>query len=275
MHIAIPHDIMEGSPDLREGVRKLGYVARAAGIYRITRVLVYTHGLSRGRAGFIVKNLNYMVTPSYLRKDLFSLDRDLRYAGLLPPLKIPSHAPSGLPRRGELREGVVVRWDGYYSIVKIGEGVFAKVPKPLPLGSRVVVSIEAPTAREDTFRAHVVPRDSIKEYWGFDVEVVGIRDILSRYDSVILTGREGVNYLERLDHLRRALSASRVVVVFGSPRFGVDEILRSEGLGRVLEENPMINFIPNQGVETVRTEEAVLIVLSLINHILATGGPRP
>ncbi|WP_342765430.1 putative RNA uridine N3 methyltransferase [Vulcanisaeta sp. JCM 14467] len=145
--IAIPSDFIAESPDDREAVRKIGYLGRGAAIFQVSKIIIYRHKLAGGRdrAEFIMKNLQYLATPPYLRKDLFKLDKDLKYAGLLPPLKTPNHAPEGKPQRGEYREGVVVRWDGYFSIIKIGDGVYAKVPRPMPLGTRVVVQIDVPT----------------------------------------------------------------------------------------------------------------------------------
>ncbi len=147
--IAIPSDFLAEVPDDREAVRKIGYVGRGAAMFQVNKIIVYRHRLvgDRDRAVFINKNLQYLSAPPYLRKDLFKLDRDLKYVGLLPPLKTPNHAPEGKPQRGgEYREGgVVVRWDGYFSIIKIGNEVYAKVPRPMPLGTRVVVQIDAPT----------------------------------------------------------------------------------------------------------------------------------
>jgi hypothetical protein len=264
--IAIPSDVLAESPDDREAVRKIGYIGRGAAIFQVSKILIYRHRLAeRDRADFILKNLQYLSTPPYLRKDLFKLDKDLRYAGLLPPLKTPNHAPEGIPQRGEFREGVVVRWDGYYSIVKIGDGVYAKVPKPMPLGTRVVVQVDAPTSREDTYRAHVVPRDKLNIYWGFDAEVTSLGELFRRYDAVILTGKEGVDIKEAINDLRSYMSRDKVLVVFGSPYHGIDEILRAEGLGEFLSKYPFVNFIPGQGVESVRTEEAVIAVLSILN----------
>jgi len=33
----------------------------------------------------------------------------------------------------------------------------------------------------------------------------------------------------------------------------------------------VINFVPNQNVKTIRTEEAVIIALSIINYLLASN----
>lgn len=147
----------------------------------------------------------------------------------------------------------------------------------MPLGTRVIVQIDAQTSRGgDTYRAHVVPRDRLSIYWGgFEAEVAELNRLFSDYDYVILTGREGMNIKDAMEQLRNALSRDRVLVVFGSPYYGVDEILRAEGMEETLRRYPFINFIPGQGVETVRTEEAVTAVLSILNLVRYLHGSLP
>lgn len=78
-----------------------------------------------------------------------------------------------------------------------------------------------------------------------------------------------------MEHVRNALGRDRVLVIFGSPYHGVDEILRAEGMEWALRKYPFINFIPGQGVETVRTEEAVIAVLSILNLVRYLHGSLP
>ena len=61
----------------------------------------------------------------------------------------------------------------------------------------------------------------------------------------------------------------RILIAFGSPRRGLKELLRGEGL--TLEEafHYTINTIPNQGCETIRTEEAIYATLALLNLLEA------
>jgi predicted SPOUT superfamily RNA methylase MTH1 len=275
--IAIPSDFLAESPDNREAIRKIGYIGRGAAIFQVSRIIVYRHRLAgdRDKAQFIIKNLGYLSTPPYLRKDLFKLDKDLKYVGLLPPLKTPNHAPEGKPQRGEYREGIVIKWDGYDSIVKIGDGIYAKIPRPMPLGTRVIVQIDAPTTRDDTYRAHVVPRDRLSIYWGFESEIMDVSKLFDEYIYVILTGKEGISIKNAIEQINDFLSGDRFLVVFGSPYHGVDEILRAEGMENTLKKYPFINFIPGQGVETVRTEEAVIAVLSILNLIRHLHGSLP
>jgi predicted SPOUT superfamily RNA methylase MTH1 len=56
-------------------------------------------------------------------------------------------------------------------------------------------------------------------------------------------------------------------VVFGSPKKGIYEILSNEGQDPKNLSDFIVNFLPNQGVATVRTEEALLSTLTVLNLI--------
>jgi len=269
IHIAIPWNVLEEAPDEREKVRKIGYIGRGAAIFQTCKIIVYLHGnVNQQELKFLVRNLEYLKTPPYLRKHLFKIEPELKFAGLLPPLKTPSHGVNSIVKIGDVREGIVIKWDKYYSIVKIGDNIYAKIPKPYPIGQRIVVKIEAKTGREDTYRAHIVDIEKLGIYWNFEIEVKHIRELLknSEYDCVILTGKEG-NRIDKLfnELLRKIKSSEKILIVFGSPKMGVDDILRREKLEDELNKYYFINFIPFQGVETVRTEEAIIAVLSIIH----------
>ena len=60
-------------------------------------------------------------------------------------------------------------------------------------------------------------------------------------------------------------SSSRPLVLFGSPSEEVSEILAREDLSVNEIAHFNLNTIPNQGVETVRTEEALFATLSELN----------
>ncbi len=275
--VAVPWNVLEEAPDEREKVRKIGYICRGAAIFQTSRLIVYTYGRwNEQETRFLLRNLEYMVTPPYLRKHLFKIESELKLAGLLPPLRTPSHySTRERPRPGDLVEGVVVRWDGYYSIAKIGESYYAKIPRPHPVGSRLVLRIEAESG-SGMYRAHIVSLDKLNVYWNLRVEQRGLRELIEdkSYDTVILTGREGEEvcdlYEDLVSRVKRAKSVDkRILVVFGSPRLGVEEILRSEGLGIESDRMLFINFVPEQGVETIRTEEAIIAVLSILHLMRA------
>jgi predicted SPOUT superfamily RNA methylase MTH1 len=78
-----------------------------------------------------------------------------------------------------------------------------------------------------------------------------------------LTGREGRSICEVKPEIGK-----RTLVVFGGPRKGVDEIMEEAG---VKLAGQFINFAPGQGVETIRTEEAVFIALAILNYLVKCG----
>jgi predicted SPOUT superfamily RNA methylase MTH1 len=265
--IAIPYNVTEEATTDEEAVRKIGYIGRAAAMFRVRKILIYTF---RGdeplrKAAFIKKNLEYLVTPPYLRKDLFGIDTDLRLAGLLQPLTLPvfGHRKSS-PGIRDVRVGLVIRWEGYYSIVKVGEDKYVKVPRPYPIKSMILVSIDSMIS-ERFYRGHVVKSGSV--YAGYTVDLIELKELV-KLRNLIFTGKEGDSVINELSKLR-GLKDEDVVVVFGSPRMGIDDILKGEGLGNVLKSSLFINFVPNQGLVTIRTEEAIIAVLSILNVINA------
>ena len=58
------------------------------------------------------------------------------------------------------------------------------------------------------------------------------------------------------------------MVAFGSPRFGLREILQQEKLDRNDVLDYFVNTIPSQKTATVRTEEALLVSLGILNLAL-------
>lgn len=260
MDIAIPHDVLSEAPDEESKARKLGYIARAAAIFRVDNIIIYTYGddIDWGSVERMKMLLEYAVAPPNLRRRLFKLDRRLKLAGLLPPLKIPSHLAPKEPGRGDIIEGIVEKWDGYYSLVYIGGRKYAKVPKPYPIGSKIFVRIEAETDRPDILRASVVKRPPEGFYAGYKVSVRPFKSLAEGRSQIILTGREGASICGGLPK-----PAKDALVIFGGPRAGVDEIMKKEG---VELKGVFLNFAPGQGVEAIRTEEAVFIVLALLNY---------
>ncbi|MFN7105834.1 MAG: putative RNA uridine N3 methyltransferase, partial [Pyrobaculum sp.] len=79
--VAIPHDFLSEAPDEASKVRKLGYLARAAAIFKVEKVVIYHYGRPLVEEIDLAKTvLDYLVTPPYLRKKVFKLDRRLKLA---------------------------------------------------------------------------------------------------------------------------------------------------------------------------------------------------
>jgi len=212
------------------------------------------------------KLLAYQETPQYLRKALFKQDPDLQFSGILPPLRMPSHPNVSEPRVGEIREGLVIE-SGASSMVNAGFRAAVQVPSKLTLLERVTIRLARISPQ---LQGEPVEPTRLPIYWGFRVSRTNLtlgRLIRSRsQDLTISTSRRGKLVRDVLNELTvRWKSSRRPMVVFGSPSEGVPEILAKEGtdLGRIVDFN--LNMIANQGVETVRTEEAVFATMSILN----------
>src|SRR5207302_10928061 len=92
-----------------------------------------------------------------------------------------------------------------------------------------------------------------------------------RQDLTISTSRRVKVVREVLTELTlRWKTSRRPLVVYGSPSDGVPEILAKEGADITKMVDFNLNMIPNQGVQTVRTEEAVLTTMSILNLLEET-----
>jgi predicted SPOUT superfamily RNA methylase MTH1 len=215
--------------------------------------------------------LSYLETPQYLRKRLFKIQPQLRYVGVLPPLRSRHHP---LTRRwkdlveGEIRDGVVVKSRKEGVLVDIGVDITALIRNVcLPTGRRVTVEVKKKLIG---LEGRILDRSEVPMYWGY--QVTSSKQTLGRlmkdpqFDLVIGTSKFGVSihksYTDVEDRWRHA---RKVLVVFGAPSRGLYELAQREKLELVSLTDFIVNFLPNQGVETVRTEEAVFVTLGLLN----------
>ncbi|MFQ6134965.1 MAG: putative RNA uridine N3 methyltransferase [Nitrososphaerales archaeon] len=273
--VALPDTLLSDSGHLREKTVKLGAVARSCAIFRVQKIFIYRDQTERsGEASFIKTILEYLDTPQYLRRHLYGKRAELKYAGLLPPLRTPHHKLAERLsdiRRGEYREGVVVERRG-------GLHVDVGLPRLVPLdgrvskGSRVTVRF---TSEYPDLRCEAVGREDVDEYWGYEVSEAGpLRNLLRSIntDLLILTSRRGrpVKEVWR-DLISKVKRARSITVVFGSPRCGVYEILSKEGVKPKDLSRYVLNTLPQQGAATVRTEEALLGTLAILNLAISLG----
>jgi predicted SPOUT superfamily RNA methylase MTH1 len=218
-----------------------------------------------------------METPQYLRRHLFKKRPELRYVGLLPPLRTPHHpteASASKLRVGEIREGIVQDEDGETSLIYVGVDRLVRVTGRAPSkGGRATIRI---TETKPEPRGVFIGRGDVREYWGYEVHIsrrsLAELALEGGFDLTISTSRRGTPYPRISGDLRdRWLRARSVLVAFGSPRQGLEEILEREG--RRVEEvfHFNVNMIPDQGCETIRTEEAIYATLAILN-LLDQGG---
>jgi len=275
--LAVPASFTSDIPHPREKTSRVGTIARAAATFRVEEILVYRdrpHEGQRDDAQFIVTLLRYVETPQYLRKLLFPPDPLLRYAGVLPPLRTPHHPlekRSWRLKPGEFREGVVTRRRSEGVEVEVGVERPAILPESLPRGTRLTV--EVTEVSREAIRVRRVEPTEIGLYWGYRVSdsnpTLGEATKKGFFDLVVMTSRWGKPLTEAIGDIKeRWRDAQKALVAFGSPREGLREILAREGLDIDEVGDLVLNTIPLQGVETVRTEEAVWATLAVLNVIV-------
>jgi predicted SPOUT superfamily RNA methylase MTH1 len=276
LSIAIPASLVSDVPHLREKTMKIGLVGRAAAIFCVNEIIVFPDlpkTNQRRDANLIATILSYIETPQYLRKRMFKIKPELRYAGILPPLRTPHHPLANRTKDltvGEHREGVVLSLTEAGSLVDIGVERPALIPNAeLPLNTRVTVRITKLGKRP---RSTLASHDEIKMYWGYHTTVSDVpfgRLVKNQpFDLVIATSRHGTPLMKVIDKLAKRLEkAHKILVAFGAPTQGLYEIVAHENLKLNEAAHFTVNTIPNQGTETVRTEEALCASLAILNLI--------
>jgi predicted SPOUT superfamily RNA methylase MTH1 len=275
--VAIPVSMVSDIPHLREKTLKIGLIGRAAAIFRATEIIVFPDNLGANQKrdrNLIVTLLSYMETPQYLRKRLFKIKPELRYAGILPPLRTPHHPLEKRAKKlkiGEYREGATLTVTENGSLVDIGVERPVLIPDmKLPVNKRVTVKI---TKRGKHPQVSLANREEIEAYWGYTVTAskasFGQLTKPRAYDLVVATSKNGTPLTQVADELaKRWKKSRRVLVAFGAPTQGLQEIVAQEKLRLDEVADFTVNTIPDQGAETVRTEEALYASLALLNTIV-------
>lgn len=272
--IAIPASVISDTPHLREKTSKIGLIGRAAAIFGVEEIIIYEDepGVNRkADMDLIATLLSYMEAPQYLRKRLFKLKPELRYAGILPPLRTPHHP---LGKRvadltlGEFREGIAIAKTMEGTLIDIGVEKPALIQQKRPrLGERVTVKV---TSIGEHVLAELANRQEIPYYWGYKVTVwkdtFGKLAKDRRFALKIATSKHGAAFNDVKEEIARKWKNSQtVLVVFGAPSQGLYEIAKKEGLNLSEVVDFVVNTIPEQCTETVRTEEALVATLAVFN----------
>eukprot|EP00850_Spirogloea_muscicola_P010609 SM000063S19999 [mRNA] locus=s63:279058:285573:+ [translate_table: standard] len=219
LSIALPGSVIDNAQSLELATVLAGQLARAAAIFQIVVFDDGDRGPSRPRrwrtegddstgGAFMARVLQYLETPQYLRKTLIPMHKDLRFAGLLPPLDAPHQ-----PRANEwcpYREGVVLEapagkaWQKQGGCaVDVGLYQEVRLKEKVPPGLRVTVAMGA--NRESLTSGALLsavppsePREQEGLYWGYTVRLTrGLSGVLTgcpfggEYDYTIGTSEHG------------------------------------------------------------------------------------
>lgn len=272
--IAIPASVVSDTPHLREKTSKIGLIGRAAAIFRVDEIIIYQDNLKIDQTlemNLIALLLSYMEAPQYLRKRLFKIQPKLQFAGILPPLRTPHHPLNKQMKQlkvGEYREGITLSKTGESMLVDIGVEQPALIrDRQIPVNKRVTVKI---TKIERQVEAELANQEDITTYWGYSVaeEKSSLGKLVKgkHFDLTIATSKYGHPFAKVAEEIADRWRDSRsILIVFGAPTRGLNEIARYEGLGLNDIFDYVVNTIPLQGTETVRTEEALIATLAILN----------
>ncbi len=280
--VLVPSSVTREAEDKREATRKLGYIARAATIFRADRLVVYPdRDGDRGRfdGGFVTTVLRYATTPPYLRNEVWGMRDELEYVGVLPPLRAMSQTGSESDGSGSSRQGIVTEV-GPDQRVRVNCGlqhpISLNVPPGMAVdeGERVTVRISS----RRPVRAKLVDRPLS----GLSVERTDLQAALGREDAGVRIAAS--RFGEELTVGRLATLAGRIkddgmTVAFGAPERGLPAILGIEAsaIEPSGEDEPAddgveptadpgfdlwLNTVPDQGSDVVRTEEALFATLA-------------
>ena len=274
--VAIPASFVSDVPHLREKTFRIGLVGRAVSIFRVDEVIVFTDMPKTDQSrdiNLISTILAYMETPQYLRKRLFKIQPELQYAGVLPPLRTPHHPLANRTadlKIGEFREGAVIGYSKEDTLVDVGVEQPALVAGvKLQTNTRVTVKI---TGLGKQPKAILANHKEIKTYWGYRVTVsqVPFGQMVKKklFDLVVATSHRGKPIDTIMDELVKSWKQShKILLAFGASTQGLFEIAMHERLKLEDLANFIVNTIPDQGTETVRTEEAVYASLAILNTL--------
>lgn len=271
--ITIPDSSLSDEQTKRDKSIKIAQFARACSIFRVKRIYIYHDSLShfeKDDPDLLKTILRYLDTPQYLRKLLFPMMHQLQYAGILHPIKAPHHRVVDDIKKikaGDVRTGVVVKVKGQL-FVEVGLGSLVPFMGEGFEGKKLNVRF---TESYPNLKAVQAIEEDIFDYWGYEVkEVPSISKLLTSVEKtdIIITSRKGRHFKNIEAHLaEHAKSVQNILVAFGSPKYGLHDIIAKEGAS-IKPYRYVVNMFPNQGTETVRLEEAVLGILAILNSAL-------
>ncbi|WP_298517715.1 putative RNA uridine N3 methyltransferase [uncultured Methanobrevibacter sp.] len=268
LSIFIPNSFLSESKDLKIRTYKVGILGRALAIFQADNVVIYNDNHETNEDGendgsFIAEILSYMNTPQYLRKKAFPIRPELKHVGILPPLRTPHHPVNNQPDVGDYRQGFTVKRNKKGTYVDIGMDKLAFCKEQLTV-KRIFDFKITKIAKKEVI---VTPDKPDDVYWGYNVmsSNKSLKNSLKliKPDLVVETTRYG-DYIDSIfDELKHKVDeCNSIAILFGGPYSSIQEDVSNDNWDLF-----RVNTIPDQGTETVRTEEAVVATLSLFNFM--------
>lgn len=275
--LALAGSILDNAQSAELRTYLAGQIARALAVFNIDEVIVFSddkeNEFAQGNSQ-LVNILKYLECPQYLRKDLFPIHRDLKFAGVLNPTDMPHHLRAY--EESEYREGVVLDRKSATgnSLASIGLRKDCELDKKdLEAGLRVTVKIisESKKVIKGNVVTPSIPREEAGLYWGYSVRFAPtLTSVFTKspfqggYDLTLGTSERGQN----VDKLESLPQFKHLLIVFGGVK-GLEVAVEIDPeLKHLKDPEPLfdvyLNTCPNQGSRTIRTEEAILVSLAAL-----------
>ena len=274
--IAIPDSYLYGVKTDIDKTFKIFQLARTLSIFRINNINIFhdkTLNPSIYERKFLSTILEYLDTPQYLRKKIYPMSEMLKTVGRLHPIRSPHHKDKvdiKYLKSGDIRVGLIEEKfgslcvDAGLDILVNYDGKFNQVGKK--------INVKLVRRNKKLLAVDVTEKELSNSFWGYSVHYfTDLRKVIERYNpyNLILTSKYSKHFDK--DELQLQVSedvntSTTILVMFGSPKFGLDTIFEKEGMD--VNQYQSFNFFPFQGTQTVRLEEAVLGVLSILNSCL-------
>jgi predicted SPOUT superfamily RNA methylase MTH1 len=276
--LAIPDSFLYGIKSEIDSTFKIFQLSRALSIFRVENIYLFHDKIINPKSNevdLIITLLEYLDTPQYLRKKIYPKLDSLKYVGKLHPIRSPHHKDKtslNNIRNGEVRVGILEKKDNNMFYVDVGlESLVKYVGKIKQSGKKINVKL---VRKNNYLFAFDIDEHNINEiYWGYKVLYFNsLFDILKRYKkfNIILTSKNS-EYFKIESHfptqLKNCINVNTsILIVFGSPKFGLKEIFIKERID--ISKYYSFNFFPFQGTQTIRLEESIFGVLSIINNCI-------
>ena len=264
LSIAIPDSSLLDESTILFKTKKISMIARTCAIFKINQIFIYQDEKgNENDLALLSMSLKYLETPQYFRKKLFPKSNLLKYAGVLQPLNISSHLTTSnqkMIKIGDVRDALIINYKGK-KFLDIGINKHIQYFGKMKSGTRITVQIKT-TQPKLTIKE--ISREDIKDYWGYNVKARSnlLSLLLAWKGKIILTSKKGKNFTIT-EAKKMSESNEPLLIVFGTTNKGIHDILGTDI--KKIQNSKIFNFFPKQGTETVRLEEAILGILSIIN----------
>src|SRR5579875_482579 len=254
--IIIPSNIFSDIPSLREKTVRVANLVRTLILFRVRQVVIFKY---KERDDEFLKLMDFFRTPSYLRRYAFKKEKVFRFVGNAPPIR------AFYEEDKKYRYGIVLKNDGKLCLINSGL-------KDLIVLSGVNVAEGQLMKLVNDANGWRLATKEEDHHFGFNTfytdDLIGfLFKMKTEKKLIIATSRYGKTFrTEDLMNLKRDSRIEKgICLLFGSPKEGLFEIFKS--MNRELSDyvDHVFNMFPNQGVKTIRTDEAIMGTLSIIN----------